>query len=462
MIKRIHGDLPSSRSIKKINKKIYIENLGCAKNQVDAEIYGEILSRKGWTWCDNPESADCILINSCGFIQSAKEESIEETLAFKTRFPAKKIVLTGCFAQRYGTSAGKRLKDIDGIIGNQSPERLSELLEEINSGRRIVEVPEQNRTYPYRSRLLSYPGSVYVKISEGCNNRCSYCAIPLIRGPLVSRDKSEIVDEIGQYIDNGAKEIILLAQDIASYGTEGGGVSELPSLLSAVGELSGDFWLRLLYIHPDHFTEELIPVINKDNRILPYFDLPFQHASERILRKMGRTGNAERYLRLIENIRSNLPGAVIRSTFLVGFPGEKNKDFEELVRFQDMARIDWLGVFSYSREEETAAYSMQSGFGHYFTKRKGQKRKEIIEERQQDITAARLRRHTGSKLRVLIEEPVIGEHLYIGRTAFQAPEVDGLTVIAGEGLVPGTFVEGIITKVTAPDLEAALAAENGA
>ena len=334
-----------------------------------------------------------------------------------------------------------------------------------------MEVPPAKRIYPGRNRFFSYPGSVYVKISEGCNNRCTYCAIPLIRGPLTSRGQEEIVDEVAGYVEKGAAEIVLLAQDLAAYGSdnsfggpggpETGFHGELPALLRKIMRIPGDYWLRLLYIHPDHFPEELFACIRENPRILPYLDIPFQHASKQVLRKMGRAGDGEEYLRLIERIRNEIPGAVIRSTFLVGFPGEREDDFAELLQFQREAEIDWLGVFPYSREEETPAYAMQSGIRYRLSKRIAQKRKSIIEQVQQEITTARLKEHVGSLERVLVEEPVSGEKLYIGRTYFQAPEVDGLTVVAGENCTPGQFVTCRITKVTAVDLEATLVSDIG-
>lgn len=449
---KIHGDSPSNR----FTKSFYIENLGCAKNQVDAEILGELFVRDGWEWADQSDHAGLIIVNSCGFIRSAKEESINETLEYKSRYPDKKILLTGCFAQRYADTAERQLADIDGVIGNQSPEAVVEAANRIISGNRVVEVPGKRFLYPDRHRFLSYPGSVYVKIAEGCSNRCSYCAIPLIRGPVNSRNIADITGEIREYIRGGTAEIVLLAQDAASFGADAVPGGELPALLKEIMKIPGDYWLRLLYIHPDHFPGELFSLVRDNERILPYFDIPFQHASPRILERMGRSGSGESYLRLIERIRGEIPGAVIRSTFLVGFPGEKDDDFRELLDFQEAAEIDWLGVFPYSREEGTPAHRMQNGLNYLLSRGKAEKRKSILEERQQAVTARRLREYVGSMQRVLVEEPVRGEKLFIGRCYFQAPEVDGLTVISGENCIPGEFAECRITNQTAVDLEAAL------
>jgi len=428
---------------------------------VDAEILGKLLTDEGFLWAETPETADCICVNSCGFIKSAKEESIRETLEYRKRYPDKKIILTGCFAQRYAAAADKKLRDIDGIVGNRSPKAAAAAVRRVLSGGRVVEVPPPKLFYPRRGRFLSYPGSVYVKISEGCNNGCTYCAIPLIRGPLSSRGPEDITAEIAGYIDGGAAEIVLLAQDLAAFGTDGGRGEGLTALLRRIMEIPGDFWLRLLYIHPDHVPEDLFALIRDNDRLLPYLDIPFQHASKRVLRRMGRLGDGPAYLRLIERIRNEIPGAVIRSTVLVGFPGEEEEDFTELLNFQRQAALDWLGVFTYSREEGTPAYRLQSGLGYRLMNGKAEKRKSIVQEAQQEITTARLREHVGSLQQVLIEEPVAGERLFIGRTYFQAPEVDGLTVVSGENCTPGRLYRCRITSVTAVDLEAALVSDIG-
>ncbi|MBN1835637.1 MAG: MiaB/RimO family radical SAM methylthiotransferase, partial [Spirochaetales bacterium] len=303
---------------------------------------------------------------------------------------------------------------------------------------------------PIRRRFLSFPGSVYVKVAEGCSNRCSYCAIPLIRGELVSRPQEEILEEIRRLLEGGAFEIILIAQDLASFGLDRGR-GELLALVERISRLPGRFWLRLLYLHPDRLPEGLLELVAADPRLLPYFDLPFQHASSGLLRRMGRRGSSAAYLELVQGIRRRLPEAVLRSTFLVGFPGESREDFQELEAFQQSAELDWVGVFTYSREEGTVAAAL----GPRVPEAEARRRKQTLERAQEAITARRLERQVGRVLEVLIEEAVQGEGLYLGRAYLQAPEVDGLVVVKGAGLEAGSVVPVRITGCRGVDLEGA-------
>ena len=308
------------------------------------------------------------------------------------------------------------------------------------------------RLYRPSRHLLSYPGTAYLKIAEGCGNHCSYCAIPLIRGPLASRPRAQVVQEARDLLGAGVRELVLIAQDLASFGTDRSPAGELPVLLRELLALPGEFWLRCLYIHPDHFPEELLELAATDPRLLPYFDLPFQHASPAVLRRMGRRGSAEAYLALLARIREALPRAVLRSTFLVGFPGESEQDFRLLLDFQRRAELDWAGFFTYSREEGTAAFALGPRVAH----RTAEERKRELERAQQAITARRLERHIGSELDVLIEEPVRGEALALGRGYPQAPEVDGLVVVKAAGLEAGRMCRVRIDRRNGVDLEGSL------
>jgi ribosomal protein S12 methylthiotransferase len=428
-------------------KTYYIESLGCAKNQVDSEHIMAELEADGYVRAGNPGDAGLIVINTCAFIESAKRESIATIMTFRRQYPDKKISVRGCLAERYRRELAESLPEADELRGVPSG------IEESGSGTRP---------------LLSLPGSAYVKISEGCDNRCAFCAIPLIRGRLRSRSPAAITAECRELLGRGIKELVLIAQDAGSYGIDGAasedGEIRLPALLRAIASAGGNgkddgsdggkpaFWVRLLYMHPDRLLdtdsadsllENLVRVMRDYPSILPYFDLPFQHASERILRAMGRRGNRDSYLRIIERLRGDFPHAVIRSTFLTGFPGETDADFAELLDFQREARIDWLGVFTYSREEGTPAYAMRERVH----KKTAAARKAAIEEAQVPITAARLETFTGMETEALIEEEVEaddgapGPRLYIGRLPLHAPEVDGAAVIAsGTPLQPGAFV----------------------
>ena len=263
-----------------------------------------------------------------------------------------------------------------------------------------------------------------------------------------------VIQEIRGLLGRGFREFNFVGQDLGSFGKDRG-QSEFLRLLAGVGELEGDFWIRLLYLHPDHFPLEIIDGIHRDSRILPYFDIPFQHASPRILRKMGRRGSSEAYLGLIQRLREELPGAVIRSTFLVGFPGETRRDLALLEDFQDRASLDWLGVFSYSREEGTPAAALQGKFSHQLRRRQREGRRALLMKRQAAITEGRMERFVGQEMEVLIEEPVEGEALYLGRAYLQAPEVDGLTLVDARGLSPGDMVRVRIRRRNGLDLEAA-------
>jgi ribosomal protein S12 methylthiotransferase len=453
-------------------RSFHVESLGCAKNQVDSERMISALLGAGWRLANEPVEADVLIVNTCGFISSAKKESIETTLELKQRYPGKKVIMVGCLSERYGEELALQLPEIDGFLGNRDPTLILGLL----SADRAGESPQASRASPAafpvspqespasrqyslaspqavprpyeRSHFLSFPGSAYLKIAEGCGNRCTYCAIPLIRGDLASRQPSEILQEAKQLIDRGIRELVLIAQDLGSYGRDTGGPSSLPRLLNELSGLPGDFWVRLLYIHPDHFPDGILPIMARDPRILPYFDLPFQHAAPAVLRAMGRRADPDANLALLDRIRETLPGAVIRSTFLLGFPGETQQDFEDLLAFQSRARPDWLGCFTYSREEDTPAYTMHGRVA----KREAERRKAQVELCQGPITDHALESHVGRVLDVLVEEKVQGEELSLGRAYLQAPDVDGLVVIR-RSLEPGTRRAVVIERRNGVDLE---------
>jgi ribosomal protein S12 methylthiotransferase len=438
----------------------FIDPFGCVKNQVDAENIMASLNRAGWISADDADDAELIIINSCGFIESAKQESINAVLGWKKKYPEKKILLAGCLAQRYAKDLAESLPEADGIFGNadlsgivEAAAKLAGTVPAVESNTSPNSTPRDSNFFlPGQRPLLSLPGSAYVKIAEGCNNCCTFCSIPLIRGGLRSRPIPEILIECRELLDRGIKEICLVGQDIGSYGKDiSGKKSLLPDLLEALSGFEGDFWVRLLYIHPDNFPLPILDIMRRDKRILPYFDLPFQHVSEKILAAMNRKGDIRNYLLLITLLRVKLPDAVIRSTFLLGFPGETEEDFAALLDFQEKVRLDWLGCFTYSREDDTPAYSMKA----QVPKKLAVERKTIIEERQISITEKKMDRFIGKEFDVLVEEAVDEEDgLYLGRLYCQAPEVDGAAVItAMQKMVPGTFVCGKVTGRAGFDLE---------
>jgi ribosomal protein S12 methylthiotransferase len=432
----------------------YVDPFGCVKNQVDAENMMLHLNNAGWAAAADAADADLIIVNSCGFIESAKQESINAVLGWRKLYPGKKILLSGCLAQRYAQELAQSLPEADGFFGVDNIADIATKAELLmrHKDRRLVtdenciqsqhcfnassandnpRSPIPDPYSPFLRPLLSLPGSAYVKISEGCGNRCTFCAIPLIRGPLRCRTVTDIVDECKGLLARGVKELCIIGQDIGSYRS---GDAGLPELLNAIAELSGDFWVRLLYIHPDHFPLPILDSMERDRRFLPYFDIPFQHASVKILSAMNRRGAAETYISLVETIRRRLPAAVVRTTFLAGFPGETDADFASLLDFQEKIRPDWLGCFSYSREEGTPACTMKGRV----SKKIAARRQREIEERQIPITEKNMDRFVGQNLDVLLEEQfsvgtddIEGENLWLGRLYCHAPEVDGAAVIAG-------------------------------
>jgi len=399
--------------------RYYVDPFGCAKNQVDAENMMLHLNNAGWSAAQDAVDADIIIINSCGFIQSAKQESINAVLEWRKRFPGKKILLAGCLAQRYAEELSESLPEVDGFFGVDDIAGIVEYLGSREWGVGSGVVVRKQSVLPSTRPLLSLPGSAYIKISEGCDNRCSFCAIPLIRGPQHCRTIEDIVDECRGLLARGVKELCVIGQDIGSYRSNGAG---LPELLNAIAELTGNFWVRLLYIHPDHFPLAILDLIERDRRFLPYFDIPFQHGSAAILAAMNRGGTMETYLALSATIRARLPAAIIRTTFLVGFPGETDADFAALLVFQQQLRPDWLGCFAYSHEEDTPAYTMKGQVPPKIAAR----RQRQVEESQVPITVQSIDRFIGQTMEVLLEERIPT----IGRLYCHAPEVDGAAIVA--------------------------------
>ncbi len=445
-----------------MNKKFYMESLGCSKNQVDAEVIINLLKEKGYELSLDPNNSDLIFINTCGFIQSAKEEAIDNLFELREKAPNAKIIFGGCLAQRYSDIL--ELPEADGIFGNRDLKQISEFVDKLETeDEQIILSPEYPSNpeddYYSRSTILNYPGSAYLKLSEGCNHRCAFCAIPVIRGPLRSRSKIQILNEANDLVNEGIKEINIIAQDLAAFGTDTTGESQLLPLLEEICNIEGDFRIRLLYIHPDAFPLELIDFVKTHKKVLPYFDIPFQHASIPILRNMGRIGTSDSYYNLIKLIRESLPDAVIRTTLMLGFPGETEDDVKQLFEFTKKCKFDWMGSFIYSREEDTRAFDMISEEDHEKVIKRAKKDQKKLERIQENITSNNLQKFVNNVYDALIEERIEGEDLAIGRIYSQAPEVDGATVIMGRNLKPGTVVKVGIRKVNGVDLDAVILGE---
>lgn len=456
---------------------VYIENLGCAKNQVDAEIMGARLEAAGWRWVSAPEQASLILVNTCGFIEPAQQESIDTALAVLAAHPDVPVALTGCLAQRFSGDLAEGMPELAGVFGNRRPERIVEfverlLREERDPGSPLVWLPDggPHLADPQRSRLLSHAGSVFLKVAEGCNHNCSFCAIPSIRGVQRTRESSSILEEFRVLRGRGLREFNLVAQDLAAWydGQDGTGPGIMALLETLLAE-PGDFWLRPLYLYPDTFPLQIVELSRRDPRLLPYFDLSFQHGSVDILRRMGRPGEASRYLDLISSIREINPDVALRSSFIVGFPGERENHFQQLLDFVQAAELEWVGVFEFSPQAGTPAGDRKGGSVPAAEKRR---RRERLEALQQPITTRRLERFLGRTIPVLLEESIQGTDIALGRSRMQAPEVDGLVVVHGvrtdaragdrtgahlPAAAPPSavrFVDARVTGVTGVDLQA--------
>ena len=461
---------------------------GCAKNQVDAEIIIGIMENLSWKDTSDPDEADLIIINSCGFINSAKEESLNAVLQAKAAHPKAKILLAGCLAERYAEVLKNDLPEADAIFGNGNLSLLPEIIDALfpkkqlceKSLSRLLISPQIGICGGARPKILNFPRSVYIKITEGCDNFCSFCAIPIIRGRLRSRPIKDICDEIKAFLQKGFYEFNLIGQDLAAYQTgkddfkeeelHGGNSSGLALLLKNISTISGNFKIRLLYIHPDHFPPDILPIMTADNRFLPYFDIPFQSGSEKIIKAMNRKGSAEVYLDTVKNIRDAFEKAKspygepqIRTTFLVGFPGETDEDFNQTIVFLKKLQPLWSGGFTYSREEDTPSYS----FKGRVEKKTAEARLAAIQDVQSSITEKKLDSFIGKEIEVLVEELVPAEdkiRLALGRAWFQAPEVDGAVVLSflldqkdtdGTRIVPGSVVKAKVSARNGFDLEAA-------
>ena len=433
-------------------QKIYIETLGCSKNQVDSEKMSYLLQEKGYNITINPEEAEYIIINTCCFIRIAKEESIEtifELNKYKEKGNCKKLIVAGCLAQYYSHVLKEEIPEIDIIFGVGN---ISLIIEALNKEEAII-IPEYTNNNLIKRNLISYPGSAYLKISEGCSNFCSYCIIPMIKGQACSREIYDILKEVEFLKSKNVKEINIIAQDTANYGIDLYNKKMLAELIFQIDKMLDDSnWIRILYMHPDHVDEELFLKLKECKHLVPYFDIPFQSGSKKILNLMNRKGNPQSYLELINTIRSIFDDAVIRSTFITGFPGETAEDFNDTLKFINKAQLDWASGFTYSKEQDTIAGKMKKQIKESIK----QKRLYQIFEQCEKITKNRFKRFIGTKQRVLIEERVSNEDLYIGRFWGQAPEVDGLTVVDSIKAEIGEFLEVEIKKLNEKDFYAAL------
>ena len=426
--------------------KIALESLGCSKNLVDAEIMMGILNKKGYKLTGDFEEADVILVNTCGFIESAKQESIDTIIEFanlKETGNLKLLIVTGCLAQRYSD-------EIDAIVGTGSYQNIDEILEGLQKEKQIVSLKDIEVVYNEDlPRYVSTPEYMaYLKISEGCDKHCTYCIIPKLRGKQKSRKIEDIVAEAKTLSENGVKELVVIAQDSTMYGSDIYGEAKLPQLLEELAKIEELKWIRIMYSYPESITEELVDVIRRHDNICSYFDMPIQHASNKILKLMNRQTTREELLAKINMIRTAIPNATLRTTLITGFPGEDEKDFEELVEFVKEVKFDKLGVFPYSREEGTAADKLPN----HLEQEVKEQRRDTIMMVQQGISEEINQNKVGNIYEVLIEEQ-IENNVYVGRTIFDAEEIDSIVYVNSHTqLEPGDFVNVKINTALEYDL----------
>mgnify|MGYP000857328321 CR=1 FL=1 len=421
-------------------KNVSIVTLGCSKNEIDSELMMSILKDNNYKVTNSLEDSEIIIVNTCGFINDAKEESIEtiwEMVRYKKEGKCKYLILAGCLAQRYSKELLEEIEEVDAIIGTGNIKNIISTIEELErGGRRLKAVEDINTDYIEGVNRLSFRPTEYVRISEGCNNFCTYCIIPSLRGKHRSRKMEDIIKEVEYLSENGVTEVILIGQNTTDYGIDLYGEYKLYELLNRLNRIEKLKWIRLLYLYPDNITDELIYSIKSNEKVVKYLDIPLQHVSNQILKKMNRKTSKEDIINLIVKLRTEIPNIVIRTTFIVGFPGEEKTHFEELYDFIKEIRFDRVGVFTYSREEGTPAYDFANQVDEDI---KGDRRNKIM-ELQQGISYSLNREKIGNFYLALIED-VYEEGIYIGRTYMDSPDIDGIVYIkSNENLELGQYV----------------------
>ncbi len=412
-----------------MDRKVGMVSLGCPKNQVDAEIMLKKLIDAGYILVQEADKADVVIVNTCGFIEDAKKESIDAILEmadFKEDGVLKKILVTGCLAQRYAEEIFNEIPEVDGVIGIGANDDIVAACDALfASDEQYSSFPDKEKLPLDGGRILTTPEyTAYLKIAEGCSNCCTYCAIPSIRGGFRSRKMENVLEEAKMLCEKGVKEIILVAQDTTKYGEDLYGELKLPELLGELNKIESLHWIRLLYCYPDRITDELINAIAENEKVCKYIDIPMQHADGRILKAMNRRGDEQSLLALVEKLREKIPGVVIRSTFITGFPGEGEEEFETLSRFVNEAKLDRVGCFAYSREEGTPAYD----YPNQIDPEIAAQRAEIIMEQQYRIAEEKLDSFMDTTVEVLVEGYDPYTDSYYGRTYMDAPDIDNVVV----------------------------------
>jgi ribosomal protein S12 methylthiotransferase len=444
-------------------RRLYLESLGCARNQVDSEIMIGRLKRAGWTLTDDPEEAETIVVNTCSFIESATDESIDailELARYKKQGRCRRFVVTGCLPQRYRDEILTSLPEVDVFLGTGAFNQIVDAVQDPGYTHQCI-LPDPDLTSLQQKndpRDLSIPYLAYLKIAEGCSKSCTYCIIPRLRGKQKSRPVDDIVGEARRLIAHGAKELVLVAQDTTAYGKDLASPANLSQLIKKLAKIkvSGPQnnvgpWFRVLYGHPVSIEDSFIKTVAACNNVCSYFDIPIQHASTSVLKSMGRRYTSKDLYRLFENIRVQVPDAVLRTTIIVGFPGETDKDFKELLKFAEDMRFDHLGAFIYSDSEDLVSHHLSK----HVPPDVARDRYHQVMSAQSGISSEKNQKYIGKIVKVLVEES-LENHLFAGRTNFQAPEVDGISYIntapLSFDLKIGTFADMRVTDAMEYDL----------
>lgn len=436
--------------------KLLLISLGCDKNLVDSEVMLGLLKEKGYTFTDDENEAEVILINTCCFIHDAKEESIETILDManykvENGGKCKALVITGCLGERYKDEIHKELPEVDAIVGTNSYDKIAEAIEDVIKGKaRDIFAEQTGLPEVSTERIVTTGGHyAYLKIAEGCNKCCTYCVIPKIRGRYRSFPMEKLVEEAKELVKNGAKELILVAQETTLYGIDLYGKKSLPALLRELCKIEGLVWIRLLYCYPEEIDDELIAVMKEEDKICKYLDMPIQHASDNILKRMGRRTNREDLVNIITKLRDEIPEIILRTSLITGFPGETEEDHQILMDFVDEMEFERLGVFTYSQEENTPAAEMPDQVDEDV---KADRQAEIM-ELQQEISFAYAESRKGQVYRAFVEGKVADENAYVARTYMDAPNVDGFIFIqTSRELMTGDIAEVRVTGAYEYDL----------
>lgn len=435
--------------------KLLCVSLGCDKNLVDTEMMLGLLNKDGYTFTDDEYEADVIVVNTCCFIGDAKEESINTILEMAQRkvdANCKALIVTGCLAQRYKQEIIDEIPEVDGILGTSTYDEISNVLREALSGVEHVQrfhdldgIPEMET-----GRVLTTGGHyAFLKIAEGCDKHCTYCIIPTLRGNYRSVPMERLIKEAQELAEKGVKELILVAQETTLYGVDLYGKKSLPELLKKLCRISGIQWIRIQYCYPEEITDELIQTMKEEEKICHYLDLPIQHASDRILKRMGRRTTQDQLRGIVEKLRKEIPDIALRTTLISGFPGETEEDHEELMGFVDEMEFERLGVFAYSAEEDTPA----ADFPDYVDQEVKEDRRDEIMELQQEISLEHSESMIGKTVEVMIEGKVADENAYVGRTYMDGPGVDGMIFVqTGVELMSGDFARVRVTGAMEYDL----------